>query len=212
MPKDFLSQLPLEVTGRINQRGRVYYDLSSKGGDTKQLIPEQIVLKRWRNLSNNTLVFHGCRLGPNVWQPLGNVDFQAPDWVEQIQELHTTTAGRLVTVDSLEAMRSSLGANKLSALNAFCQAMLARGKFGTPDLFLWVTAKKTGQYLFGTFAEVKKPKEPVSKDQRLMLWVMRRMGINAHLLRLHEIAGNSCGESRHLASIPKQHLSCSSTL
>lgn len=207
MPKDYLSQLPLEVTGRTNQRGRVYYDLSSEGGDTKQLIPEQIVLKRWRKLSNNTHVFHGCRLGPNVWQPLRNVDFQAPDWKDRVQELHYAMAGRSVTMSSLEAIRSSLGADKLSALNAFCQAMLARSKFGTPDLFLWVTAKKTGQYLFGTFAEVKKPKEPVSKDQRLMLWVMRRMGINAHLLRLHEIAGSSFGESRQLALIPKQHLS-----
>lgn len=186
MPKDFLSHLPLEVTGRINRRGRVYYDLSSKGGDTKQLIPEQIVLKRWRKLSNEAHVFHGCRLGPNVWQPLGNVDFQAPDWVDQVQELHTTTVGRSITVSSLEAIRSSLGADKLSALNAFCQAMLARGKFGTPDLFLWVTAKKTGQYLFGTFAEVKRPKEPVSKDQRLMLWVMRRMKITALIVRLKE--------------------------
>ena len=187
MPKDYLSKLPLKVTGRTNHRGRVYYDFSSKGDDTKQLIPEQIVLKRWRKLSNQAHVFHGCRLGPNVWQPLGNVDFEAPDWIQQVQRLNQVKAANSITVCSLAAMRSSMGAAKLSALNAFCQTMLSREKYGTPDLFLWVTDKRTGQNLFGTFAEVKKPKEPISKDQKLMLWAMRKMSINASLVRLLEV-------------------------
>jgi hypothetical protein len=193
MPKDYLAQLPLEVTGRTNQRGRVYYDFSSKGDDTKQLIPEQIVLKRWRKLSNQAHVFHGCRLGPNVWQPLGNVDFETPDWIEQVQRLSQVKTANSTTVGSLAAMRASIGAAKLSALNAFCQTMLSKEKYGTPDLFLWVTDKRTGKYLFGTFAEVKKPKEPTSRDQKLMLWVMRRMRVNAAVIRLRETSKLSVG-------------------
>ena len=186
MARDYLSQIPLKVTGRTNHRGRVYYDFSSKGDDTKQLIPEQIILKRWRKLSNKAHVYHGCRLGPNVWQPFGKVDFQAPDWIEQVQVLHRIKLARSTTISSLEAMRSTLGTDKLVALNAFCQAMLARDKFGTPDLFLWVRDKRTKRYLFGTFVEVKKPKEPISEDQKLMLWSMKRMQVNAAVVRLQE--------------------------
>lgn len=195
MPRKFLSQISLEVVGRTNRRGRVYYRLSMDGEFEHQAIPEQIVLKRWRQLSNNTYTCHGCRLGPNMWRSLADVDFLAVDWLEQVQRLSrskASTSYKLPALSSLEALWGCLGGSRLAALQAFGQTMLSKNRFGTPDLFLWVTEKSSNRKLFGSFAEVKRPGEPVSRDQRLMLWAMKRMGMNATLLRLREVDSISC--------------------
>ena len=54
--------------------GRVVYYLDPLGenGDpaNKKLIPEKIVLQRWKLRSNETTRFSGMRLSPNIWKSL----------------------------------------------------------------------------------------------------------------------------------------------
>lgn len=197
MPRDFTSLIPLEVSNRVNRNGRVYYLLSGLADEPEMVIPEQIVLKRWRKLSSSRHTFHGCRLSPTMWRQLGAIDFEAADWRMRVQAALTndpakqsidSTRSKLPSFSSLEALHSILGGERLGRINRFSQAMLERNRFGTPDLFLWITSKNLKRYTFGAFVEVKKPQEPVSLDQKTVLSMMRRLNVNAQVIRLRETA------------------------
>ena len=59
--------------------------------------------------------------------------------------------------------------------------------YGTPDLLLWESNRKTKAIESMRFVEVKKPKEPLSKDQQDELsYLNNELGVPALLLRLKE--------------------------
>lgn len=180
------------VTGRTNKGRRVYYALEMDAKEPKMLIPEQVVLKRWRLMKSAKLDFHGCRLSPTIWRGLSSVDFTCAEWEHQVL-LATSTQNENVShvkVPAMQALRAMLAVLGPSSFGRLCKlgyAMIDKDRFGTPDLFLWTTCRRTGLPKFAAFLEVKKPKEPVSKDQRLMIWALKRLGAKAEVVRLREV-------------------------
>jgi hypothetical protein len=64
--------------------------------------------------------------------------------------------------NSLHAVFSVLGADRLAALISRHMSLSNRGHFGTPDLFLFAVKKTTGTPCMPRFVEVKKPGEKIS--------------------------------------------------
>ena len=60
-------------------------------------------------------------------------------------------------------------------------------RYGTPDLFLWALAKNSEVMAYSRFVEVKKPDEPLSKDQISELHFLNSvLDVKARCFRLKE--------------------------
>lgn len=187
-----LERLQTKVTRRENRGHRVYYALHSDDLDSDMVIPEQIVLKRWRAMKSAKLDFHGCRLSPTIWRGLRSVDFECDEWEHQVslqraKIKETECHVKIPPTSALRAMRAVMGPEALGRLSDLGYSMIGQERFGTPDLFLWTSRRRSGVPRFASFVEVKKPNEPVSKDQKLMIWALKRLGANAQVLRLQEV-------------------------
>ena len=64
------------------------------------------------------------------------------------------------------------------------------GRSGVPDLFLFATNTQTGKPSIARFVEVKKPREPVSQDQKDEIELLNSMGLHARGMRLVEMHDN----------------------
>ena len=186
------------VYGRENTGTRVRYFIDPTGKAGPKEIPENVVLKRWRQRKMENHSFHGCRLSPNLWRAIGraygnkgdSISKLTPDALEKNREIIRADAAEhhlmVPNADVLHSIISALGPKKLQQILDRHLDPGRAGKFGTPDLFLFAKKKSETRVAFYRFVEVKKPKERVSNDQHEEIAFLRSIGIQARILRLIE--------------------------
>jgi len=186
------------VYGRENTGTRVRYFIDPTGKGGPKEIPENVVLKRWRQRKMENHSFHGCRLSPNLWRAIGraygnkgdSISKLTPDALEKNSEIICADAAEhhltVPNADVLHSIISALGPMKLQQILDRHLDPARAEKFGTPDLFLFAKKKSETRVAFYRFVEVKKPKERVSNDQHEEIAFLRSIGIQARILRLIE--------------------------
>ena len=203
MPDQFTSP-PLRISnivhGRRNDSGRVEYLIDSTGQDNLEFgIPEKIVLTRWRQRQHNDYIFGGMRLSPNIWRSIRlalgedcyNISLMS---IEDIQR-HYEVASEALNLNNYQTVNSGnvlkliegLGLSKFQSLMSRHNDPSRSDIYGTPDLFIWALRRLTNKIEYVRFVEVKKPREPLSEDQKNELHYLNSdLNIKARVLRLRE--------------------------
>ena len=177
---------------------RVYYYSDPNGLESKKMIPEEIVLHRWRRRAFDGFTFSGVRLSPHLWRGVQTVFGTDCEYTLRLSEEQITLAlekaqahlranyVRLPPAKVLYALFKAVGAKNLGLILARHNDPDRAKKFGTPDLFLFATENRTGHTSIARFVEVKKPEEPLSKDQREEIAFLQSLDLHARVLRLTE--------------------------
>ena len=203
MPDQFTSP-PLRISnivhGRRNDSGRVEYLFDSTGQNNLEFgIPEKIVLTRWRQRQHNDYIFGGMRLSPNIWRSIRlalgedcyNISLMS---IEDIQR-HYEVASEALNLNNYQTVNSGnvlkliegLGLSKFQSLMSRHNDPSRSDIYGTPDLFIWALRRLTNKIEYVRFVEVKKPREPLSEDQKNELHYLNfELNIKARVLRLRE--------------------------
>ena len=203
MPDQFTSP-PLRISnivhGRRNDSGRVEYLIDSTGQDNLEFgIPEKIVLTRWRQRQHNDYIFGGMRLSPNIWRSIRlalgedcyNISLMS---IEDIQR-HYEVASEALNLNNYQTVNSGnvlkliegLGLSKFQSLMDRHNDPSRSDIYGTPDLFIWALCRTSNRIQYVRFVEVKKPREPLSEDQKNELHFLNSdLNIKARVLRLRE--------------------------
>ena len=187
--------IPRIAPSRKNVDGRVRYFDERTG---KWVIPEELVLGRWRcKKTRARVVFKGARLPPGTWQAVLQC-------LARGVGIHETTPAALQSaLGQIDAERG--GAPPLRRPNIEC--LLAMGAYlkrrnalreilmrhlnvdpsspGIPNLFLY-RLEPDGRVTGARFVEVKRPKEPLLKSQIDELRFLRGLGLKAGVVRLVE--------------------------
>lgn len=170
---------------------RVYYFVDPKGKTPEKRIPEEVVLIRWRKRFFEGFSFSGARLHPRIWRAIHNNISSDPkelvslqlEALENRRKKHPTN---LPPANILHALLQITGEARLKLILDRHNAPERAEKFGTPDLFLFATERKTGLPSIARFVEVKKPEEPLSKGQTEEITFLQSIGLHARILRLKE--------------------------
>jgi hypothetical protein len=197
-------QPPLRIShivyGRESDGKRVLYLLDPKGEGNKKGIAEQVVLHRWRKRVFQGYAFGGARLSPNLWRALLMVlGPNADGWdcysmnelktiIESKRDLLRTKHLTVPTANVLFALIKVCGTDGLQKLVNRHNDPERMDRYGVPDLFLYATNNESGLPTIARFVEVKKPDEPVSRDQREEIAFLQSLGLHARVLRLIERA------------------------
>jgi hypothetical protein len=169
--------------------------------DGRWLIPEQVVLSRWRKkIGQAGETFHGFRLPPGTWRALieldevdwyhGSAATLARDLLRLKRRCPTLGVPRPAMLFLLGSYLERLGVLAMILGHAEEKRLCDPGHPGIPDLFLyrrdakgWVEGEK--------FVEVKRPGERLGDQQAEELEFLRRLGLGAGLVRLIERAGQA---------------------
>jgi hypothetical protein len=185
---------------RTNKNRRVEYLRDPKGRpEGGYAIPEQVVLSRWRRKRSRKVAFYGMRLSPNIWRSIrialgDDVSMIVKMSIGEIEQRYQNAATELKRLRypksngiRILCIKACLGTENLKALLDRHNDPSRVNIYGTPDLLLWESNRKTKAIESMRFVEVKKPKEPLSKDQQDELsYLNNELGIPALLLRLIE--------------------------
>jgi hypothetical protein len=185
------------VYGRQHENGRVKYLVDPCGAGEERAIPEEVVLRRWRRRRFTGFTFSGERLSSTIWRALPELFRSSPEeWVllslAELKEMREAGAARLrdkhyvlpaaETMTALFAVCGSAGLRALVDRHANPERI---GHSGVPDLFLFAR-DKLSKPTISRFVEVKKPEEPVSRDQLDEIAFLQKLGLHARVLRLIE--------------------------
>ncbi len=187
------------VYGRTGVKNKVMYLLDPKGEGTAMGVPEKVVLTRWRKRIYPDHVFSGAKLSSTLWRAVAAAFGKNTNRIcklsrEEIaniklvknQELKAMGFLVLPAAETLEAIFAICGPERLKVLLDRHTSKAHQGHSGVPDLFLYATRKPTGRPSIARFVEVKKPKEPVSSDQKEEIALLNAMGLHARVMRLVE--------------------------
>ena len=186
------------VYGRERREdGRVTYLLNEDSDETRA-IPEEIVLKRWRSRKQPNKNFKGFRLSPNFWRAIGLTLGKNAKRIKvlKIQEIEANFSKYKKDLKEKNYKIQS-ASNIIEVFNSLeiqqLQSILDRhldhdrmDKYGTPDLFLYISHKNTHAISKAYFVEVKRQKEQLSNDQKHEINFMRSIGLKSRVLRLIE--------------------------
>ncbi len=182
------------VVGKPEKRGihLVYLE------DGKWMIPERIILTRWRKKApREGETYHGFRLPPGTWQTLRNEEFEDFDWhhasVDDVRRVLARVRRRSPTLGAPGAPALLVLGRHLEDL-AVLSRVLERERDsqhpGLPDLFLY--RRKASRFIEGEkFVEVKSPSDRLSKQQIEELEFLRNLGLGAGVVRLIERADSA---------------------
>ena len=186
------------VYGRERREdGRVTY-LINGNSDEARAIPEEIVLKRWRSRKHANKSFKGFRLSPNFWRAIGLAFGKNAEKIKalKIQEIEANFSKykkdlkeQKYKIQSASNIIEVFKSLEIHQLQAILDRHLDHGrmdKYGTPDLFLYISNKNTHAVSKAYFVEVKRPKEQLSYDQKHEINFLRSIGIKSRVLRLIE--------------------------
>ena len=185
------------VYGRENAGGRVTYLIHPKGLGEERAIPEQVVLRRWRQRQFPGYTFSGGRLSSTVWRALPvmlgrDVRRWASLDVETLRRLREAKIEALRALqllppaaETVRALFDICGVTNIGRLVERHAAFAGTGVSGVPDLFLFARDER-GRVGIARFVEVKKPEEPVSAAQFDEIRVLQSLGLHARVLRLEE--------------------------
>ncbi len=184
--------------GREKIGTRVYFLVDPKGEGTEKKISEAVVLQRWRKRVFEGHTFSGSKLNPKIWRNLPIV-FNGPPktWGKLSTEMIKSILDKkrslmrqhyisLPSANILKALFEICGPDRLKVLVERHNHDSRKDKYGTPDLFLYALRKSTGKASVARFVEVKKPEEPVSKDQHEEIEFLQSLGLHARVFRLQE--------------------------
>jgi hypothetical protein len=187
------------VYGRERRKdGRVVYFADNKLLIGKKVIPEKIVLKRWRKREFVFNVARGFRLSPNFWRAtsiaLGKDALRIKSLNKNEIEIGFTNHQEAIRSKKFKTQSASNVIEVFKCLEAFqLQSILDRHtnpdrmeKYGTPDLFLFTSHKATHLISRACFVEVKRPGEKLSDDQISEINFLRDIGLKSRVLRLKE--------------------------
>jgi len=187
------------VCGREHRDGKVYYFLDADCSGSEKGIPEQVVLWRWRHRKNPAgYRFGGDRLSPNVWRAMAvafpdGSGISADATLENLRDAGEAARGELrarhyslPSAECVQAMFRGIGPKRVKELIARHTSPERADKYGTPDLFLYMTPIASSQPPVIRFVEVKKPHERIRPDQKEEIAHLRSIGIPARVLRLIE--------------------------
>lgn len=186
------------VYGRENVGNRVKYFVDPKGLVLTKAIPEEVVLRRWRQRKLQGYTFRGARLNPNLWRKLPNALGLSIDLLVKLPPNEISAIISQAKINCSDgayalpppqialAILQVVGSERLHALLARHNDPKRHDRYGTPDLFLY--AEETGFHSpqFARFVEVKKPDEPLSNDQKEEIDFLNNLGLQARVLRLIE--------------------------
>ena len=185
---------------RTNKNRRVEYLRDPKGRpEGGYAIPEQVVLSRWRRKRSRKVAFYGMRLSPNIWRSIRIAVGDAVSMIVklsigEIEQKYLNAAAELKRLRypksngiRILCIKACLGTENLEALLDRHNDPSRVNIYGTPDLLLWESNRKTKAIESMRFVEVKKPKEPLRKDQEDELtYLNNELRVPALLLRLKE--------------------------
>ena len=187
------------VYGRERREdGRVIYFPDNKLLEGKKVIPEKIVLKRWRKREFVYNVARGFRLSPNFWRAIGIVLSKDALKIKSLNkneiEISFTKHQDALRAKNFKAQSTSNIIEIFKNLETHqLQLILDRHldpdrveKYGTPDLFLYTRHKTTQSISRAYFVEVKRPGEKLSDDQESEINFLRNIGLKSRVLRLKE--------------------------
>ena len=188
------------VYGRTSVRNRVTYFIDPKGEGAKMGVPETVVLTRWRQRVFENHRFSGSKLSPTLWRAVAAVYGKNAIKIcklskEELEDLKKTKGPALKKLHHFTLPESNImfalfyicGPERLKVLIDKHTSKEHEGRSGIPDLFLFATNKQTGKPSIARFVEVKKPKEPVSQDQKNEIELLNSMGLHARVMRLVEM-------------------------
>ena len=185
---------------RTNSKTRVEYLVDTAGGEKLGYgIPEKVVLSRWKRKAHSRYRFGGIRLSPNVWRSINvalgsnysevfkmsiaQIDAKYAAAREALKSLKYPTMVGMKVVRLMEG----LGLERFKILMERHNDPSRAQRYGTPDLFLWAVAKSSEVMAYSRFVEVKKPDEPLSKDQISELHFLNSvLEVKARCFRLKE--------------------------
>ncbi|MDB9786151.1 VRR-NUC domain-containing protein [Amylibacter sp.] len=187
------------VYGRERREdGRVIYFLDNKSLEGKKVIPEKIVLKRWRKREFVYGVARGFRLSPNFWRAisiaLGKDALKIKSLNKNEIEISFTNHQEAIRSNNFKTQSASNVIEVFKSLETFqLQSILDRhtnpdrmDKYGTPDLFLFTSHKATHSISRACFVEVKRHDEVLSNDQINEINFLRNIGLKSRVFRLTE--------------------------
>ena len=185
------------VYGRTAENGRVKYLVDSLGRGEERAIPEEVVLRRWRRRRFPGFVFSGERLSSTLWRALPVLLGPQPKTWSTLDLASLRTLREPKSKDLRDRHLVVPSPETMSALFLVCgprrlEALIDRhgrpersGRSGVPDLFLFARGTH-GRPSIARFVEVKKPEEPVSRDQLDEIEFLQGLGLHARVLRLIE--------------------------
>ena len=177
---------------------RVIYFPNNNILEGQKVIPEKIVLKRWRMRVFVYSFARGFRLSPNFWRAIG---IALGNNAKKIKSLNETEIEISFTKhqDALRAknFKAQSAGNIIEIFKNLethqLQLILDRHldpdrveKYGTPDLFIYTRHKTTHSISRACFVEVKRPGEKLSNDQKNEINFLRDIGLKSRVLRLKE--------------------------
>tara|TARA_B100000780_G_scaffold200558_1_gene142056 strand:- start:141 stop:758 length:618 start_codon:yes stop_codon:yes gene_type:complete len=187
------------VYGRERREdGRVVYFLDNKSLEGKKVIPEKIVLKRWRKREFVYGVARGFRLSPNFWRAisiaLGKDALKIKSLNKNEIEISFANHQEAIRSNNFKTQSASNVIEVFKSLETFqLQSILDRhtnpdrmDKYGTPDLFLFTSHKATHSISRACFVEVKRHDEVLSNDQINEINFLRNIGLKSRVFRLNE--------------------------
>jgi len=187
------------VCGREHRDGKVYYFLDPDRNLSVKGIPEKVALWRWRRRRKpDGYCFGGARLSPNIWRAMsiafpGGRGISADATLENLRDAAEAVRTELRTrhyslpsAECLQAMFRGIGPERIKDLIARHTSPSRADRYGTPDLFLYMTPITPSKAPFIRFVEVKKPRERVRPDQWEEIDYLMSIGIPARVLRLIE--------------------------
>ena len=166
------------VYGRKRREdGRVTYLINGNSNEARA-IPEEIVLKRWRSRKQANKSFKGFRLSPNFWRAIGLALGANAEKIKslKIEEIEANFAKYKKDLKE-QKYKIQSASNIIEVFKSLetvqLQSILDRhldpnriDKYGTPDLFLYVSHTTNYSISMACFVEVKRPKEKLSDDQK----------------------------------------------
>ena len=188
------------VYGRERREdGRVIYFPDNKLLEGKKVIPEKIVLKRWRKREFVYNVARGFRLSPNFWRAisiaLGKDALRIKSLNKSEIEIGFTNHQEAIRLKNFKTQSASNVIEVFKSLETFqLQSILDRHtnpdrmeKYGTPDLFLFTSHKARHSISRACFVEVKRHDEVLSDDQINEINFLRHIGLKSRVFRLNEL-------------------------
>ena len=177
---------------------RVIYFPNNNILEGQKVIPEKIVLKRWRMRVFVYSFERGFRLSQNFWRAIGialgnnakkikslneteiEISFTKHQKALQIKKFKTQSASNLIEVfRSLETHQLQLILDRHLDPDRDDQ-------YGTPDLFLFTSHKTTHAISRTCFVEVKRHNEALSNDQKSEINFLRGIVLKSRVFRLKE--------------------------
>tara|TARA_B100000767_G_C19762053_1_gene535624 strand:+ start:88 stop:705 length:618 start_codon:yes stop_codon:yes gene_type:complete len=188
------------VYGRERRKdGRVIYFPNNKLLEGQKVIPEKIILKRWRMREFAHNVARGFRLSPNFWRAisiaLGKDALKIKSLNKNEIEISFTNHQEAIRSNNFKAQSASNITEIFKSLETYqLQSILDRhldpdrvDKYGTPDLFLYTSHKTTHSISRACFIEVKRHNEALSNDQIDEINFLRSIGLKSRVFRLNEL-------------------------